>query len=152
MPYNLKIILTTDVRKLGKSGDVLDVSEGYARNLLLKNNLARIATNELITLVRDQKNRQEKQIQAALKAAQTGLDKLAATALRFSAPGDKNGHLYAGLKESEILAKMSRGEQSLEKRLRLVDYTPIKTAGDHEATVEISGIGSKKIKISITTS
>ncbi|OGE79282.1 MAG: 50S ribosomal protein L9 [Candidatus Doudnabacteria bacterium RIFCSPHIGHO2_01_FULL_46_14] len=143
----MKVILTKDVKKFGRGGDVVNVSEGYARNFLIPHDLAILATPEALKSRKAEMERSEEQTARWQKSARRFLERATSKAIEFELPGDKNGHLYAGLKESEILAKIMEGEPSFRNSVKIPGYTPIKTAGGHEVMVEIGRAGSKKIKI-----
>ena len=147
----MKIILTKDIKKLGKAGDVLDVSEGYARNFLLRSQSAVVAGNTELKKLEQVKQQQKTKSEAEAKSLKKSLDMIASQTYHFALAGDKNGHLYAGLKESEILAKITEGGTSLQKSLRLVDYSPLKTSGEHTVRLEIHGSRPITAKISIKT-
>jgi len=145
----MKLILTKDVKKVGKKDDVVDVSEGYARNFLLRNKLAEVLTDTALRQIKDTRKRNESKAQSEARELAGQLNKLTSQVYHFTLPGDKNGHLYAGLKESEILAKITEGGTTLKSRITLVDYSPIKTAGEHQITATIVGASAKNVKISI---
>jgi len=145
----MKVILIKDVKKLGKQGQVIEVNEGFGRNYLLPNKLVLLATPEAIKSKQDEIQRLTARSAAETKTALALFEKLTAKTYHFTLPADKNGHLYARLKEPEILAKISEGTPTLQNTLRLANYSPIKTAGDHVVTVEAAGIGSTQTKLSI---
>ena len=143
----MKIILTKDIRKLGRTGDIVDVSEGFARNYLLRNELAQIATAKAVDRANELRDRQNKNQQATAKARHGFLKKVTSQVFEFSLAGDKNGHLYAGLKESEILARITEGAPALSDTLKLANYTPIKTTGEH--TVLLQGLDKQQVSLKL---
>ena len=56
----MKIILNQDVKGTGKKGDIKEVSDGYARNFLLKKKLANMITKSVLVKTKEKKNKQEK--------------------------------------------------------------------------------------------
>ena len=145
----MRVILLRYVRKLGKAGEIIDASEGFVRNYLLPNKLAEPATDSAIAKnATAQKSAADREAQVKREGAKL-LEKLSSSSLTFETPADPAGHLYAGLKESEILAKISRGDETLQKSLQLMGYHPIKTTGKHEITVNLPGTGSVKLSLSI---
>ena len=146
----MKLILTKDVKKVGKKDDVVDVSEGYARNFLLRNKLAEVVTDTALRQIKDTRKRNESKAQSEARELAGQLNKLTSQVYHFTLPGDKNGHLYAGLKESEILAKLGQGRPPAASHLSLHDYSPLKSLGEHEVNVKISSLNKiRKIKIII---
>src|SRR3989344_1714991 len=144
----MKVILVKDIKGIGRGGQLKEVAEGYARNFLIPNGLAIVGTEDKIKLNQAEIKRAEEKLQSESKAAAEMLKKITKSVYEFELPGDKNGHLYAGLKESEILAKITEGGATLKNRVTLVDYSPIKTAGEHQIKVEALGV-VKNVKISI---
>ncbi len=145
----MKVILVKDVKKVGKKDDVIDVSEGYARNFLLRNHLAEVLTDTALQQINSARQRNASRTESEARGFKAQLDKIASQVYYFDLPGDKTGHLYAGLKESEILAKITEGGATLKKRLSLADYSPIKTSGEHQITARVHGAGAKTLKIFI---
>jgi len=98
--------------------------------------LGKIATPEALALSSrlqsDAQNRQSHKLSTAARA----VEKLHSHPVKFALPADENGHLYAGLKESEILARISEGDESLRSTLKLVDYTPFKHTGEHRVQLK----------------
>ncbi|OGE76686.1 MAG: 50S ribosomal protein L9 [Candidatus Doudnabacteria bacterium RIFCSPHIGHO2_02_FULL_48_21] len=143
----MRIILLKDVKKIGRQGDVKEVSDGYARNFLLPAGLGKPATEELVRAAQDKDRKSGEEAKRRLKALETAAKRI----YEFQLPAGKNGHLYAGLKKSEILAKIEQGDATL-KNLRLDEYSPIKNAGEHEITLEIHSVGKAKTKVIVTAS
>lgn len=145
----MNIILVKDVKGVGRSGQAKEVAEGFARNFLIPKKLAVIGTEAVLKSKQAEISKTEERLQGQAEAAAGALKNLAGRVYHFTLSADKNGHLYAGLKESEILAKIRQGAQTLPKILKLASYSPIKATGNHEVTVEMAGVGSAKTKVSI---
>lgn len=127
----MRIILLADAKKLGKANDVVEVSEGYARNYLFPRSLAKLATPEALEFLSKRQLRLEKGLQARKKLVANLASALKNKAFEFVLPSDSKGHLYAGLKEREILAKIKEGESGCPENAKLVDYSLIKAIGEH---------------------
>ena len=146
----MKVLLTSDVKKLGQKGQILDVSDGFARNFLLPRNLAAVATEGALNRVNWEIVSQENRRTAARESSARILAQIRSQMVKFALPADADGHLYAGLKESEILAKVSGGDKTLAKILNLESYTPLKRIGEHEISISAPGSPPQKITIFIT--
>ena len=70
----MKVILNQDVKGQGKKGDLINVSDGYARNFLLPKNLAKEATKENLNVMQGQKESQEYRKQKELEEAEKSFD------------------------------------------------------------------------------
>lgn len=145
----MKVILKKDVRGLGRFGQVVETSDGYARNFLLPQGIAAVATAkaaEEISRVVENKESTEQKIKNEIERVAA---KLRGKTFAFNLPADIKGHLYAGLKESEILAKIRESAESLPRSAKLVDYVPIKNASDHECKLSLGGNTSVPITVKI---
>lgn len=132
----MKVILTKDVAGLGKTGDVKDVSEGHARNLLLRRNLALPATSEL--LAKAQKEQQEKQIKIAKDQdrAIALKHKLEGKTIKLAAKANGK-NLFASIQPQQIAEKLA--EIGIEITAASIKTTkPIKSIGQHEVSVRLA--------------
>ena len=144
------VILSKDIRGLGRAGEIKEVSDGFARNFLLPKKLAEIGTADSVARSAEHEANSRKQQARIDDQARKLLEKLRSQTPHFALPADSEGHLYAGLKESEILAKLSVGDDALQKTLKLQGYTPIKRTGEHEVTIKVLDGSEKKLMITIT--
>lgn len=133
----MRIVLLKDIKKLGRAGEVVEVADGFARNLLIPKGLARFADEQTISEIKSKlealASKQEKGIAAARELAQ----KLNGAEFEFSLPASPSGRLYASLKESDILDKIRKKYPQLPIQTKLIDPTPIKSAGSHEVKLEL---------------
>jgi large subunit ribosomal protein L9 len=128
----MKVVLLKDQKGLGRTGDIVEVSTGYARNFLFTQKLASAADERIISEIQSKRAQNQKLSEMRKKNALQLAQKLAGTVVEFKVPVDEKGHLYAGLKEEQILAKIPSGGKPSSPDVRLVDYKPIKTAGIHK--------------------
>ena len=145
----MKIILLKDIAKLGRKGDIKNVSDGYARNFLILQNLAVPATDENIRKTeteaqsrKAQKERAHNEFHA-LKAA------LTERGIVIKKKAYKNGKLYAAVSAKEILEALKALGFPTPANLNedMVKFeAPIKAAGKHDATITLGG---EEIKLQI---
>ncbi len=147
----MKIILLKDIKNLGRLGEILEVKSGYARNFLIPRHLARLAdlkSVEEIEKRRDQERSQEAKAQAQAEKLATSLK---SRTFGTAAAADEKGHLYAGLKETAILAKIRESEPGLPIETKLLDYVPIKELGSYVLKVRIRpGAEAVEINLQVT--
>lgn len=139
----MKVILRQDVKGLGKKGELVNASDGYARNFLLPRGLASEAStqalNELKNREQAEKHRKEVEIEAA-KAAAAALE---GKTVRVSAKAGQNGKLFGSVTSKEV-AEVIKNECGVEVDKRKVTVEDIKNYGTYEAEVKIlSGISAK---------
>jgi large subunit ribosomal protein L9 len=143
----MKVILIKDIKGIGKSGELLDVADGYGRNYLVPSGFAQVWDPKTYAALAQKKAIYEEKTKNDLLKSRQLVEKLAAGALEFRLKADEKGHLYAGLKEEEILAKIRKGQDSsFTNGLKLVDYSVIKQMGAHKVKVKS---GSKTFEVNI---
>jgi len=132
----VEVILREDIDKLGRRGDVVNVSKGYGRNFLLPRGLAMAVSEANKTLIA----RERKVYEARMADEKAECESLAATiaALRFVAPRKvgENEQLYGSVTTSDVAEfLMSKGIE-IDKRKVQFDE-PIKKLGDHEVHLKL---------------
>ncbi|OGE84067.1 MAG: 50S ribosomal protein L9 [Candidatus Doudnabacteria bacterium RIFCSPHIGHO2_01_FULL_49_9] len=145
----MKVILTKDVKKLGRVGDVVEVAHGFARNFLLLKNLAKIADRAGLEENTTRLKARELHAHAEKQNIEKLFKSLESQPTEFILPGDADGHLYSGLKESEILARISRGGETPQKGLSLSNYASLKQSGEYTLTLQTPQNKNIKFKILI---
>ena len=131
----MKIALLKDVPNLGKRGDIRDVSDGYARNFLIKNMLAEILTHQVVKRLDIEKNRQEK-IAAELKKSSANLkETIENTKLTLKAKIGESGQMFGSITPTALLAELKKNNIKIEKSQIL--SKPIKTLGEHKIKIKL---------------
>ncbi len=137
----MEVILLADVAKLGKKGELVTVSDGYARNFLLKKKLAQIADSVNKNIIHQNKQSQEFHKQEQLNAFREVANKMKGITLQFSVKVGENGKLFGSVSSKEISEKLKELDFDIEKRK--IDIEPIKAIGRYKAKVHFaSGIES----------
>jgi len=143
----MKVILTQDVKDLGKKDSMVDVSDGHARNYLFPRRLAIEANAGNMNIMKQknaaEKNKKNKQIEAANALVAT----LAEVTVTLKAKGGENGKLFGSITNKEIAEKLL-ADHKLDidkKKIHLTD--PIKSVGTFEVEVKIYPEISGKIKV-----
>ena len=130
----MEIILTSNIKKLGKIGDIVKVKDGYARNFLLPNNRAIRKNPENIKKLEEQRKEIEKNESIIKKEAEEKILKLNKIKIKFIKESDENGQLYGSIQAKEILQAIK--EQSIEiKAENLIIRKQIRSVGDHEIEI-----------------
>lgn len=145
----MKVILTQDVKHLGKVGDVVKVKDGYARNLLLPKNLAYLATPEnLKRIERQQKimaDRYEKERQEALALS----EKLAKTSCTVNVEVNDLDKLYGSITEVDVIKALEVEGFTIDKKDIIFDK-PIEEVGIFEVGVKLHSEVTAKIRLWVT--
>ncbi|MGE0267996.1 MAG: 50S ribosomal protein L9 [Candidatus Omnitrophota bacterium] len=145
----MKVILTQDVKHLGKVGDVVKVKDGHARNLLLPRNLAYLATPEnLKRIERQQKllaDRYEKERQEALQLA----EKLAKTSCTVNVEVNDLEKLYGSITEIDVVKALEVEGYTIDKKV-IIFEKPIEELGIFEVGVVLHPEVTAKIRLWVT--
>lgn len=144
------VILTKDVKGTGKAGDVVKVSDGYARNMLLPKGLAREATEGNVRSLEKQKAIAEEKRQEQKAAAEKQAEKLEKITVTVETKGGENGKLFGSITSKDIAEALEKQEGiSLDKKKIVMDG-PIKQAGETTVTVKLFQDVSAEMKVKVT--
>lgn len=144
----MKVILTKDVAGLGRSGDVKEVSDGYARNFLLFRHLALPATVKAL----DKLQKEEQEHQAKVKKMQERFEqlktKLENKIFTVKARADKT-HLFAALKPKQIADAINSKHDYGVLAEHVAVQTPIKSLGEHTVELRLAQQSIIKVKLNV---
>lgn len=144
------VILVKDVKGVGKAGEVVKVSDGYARNMLLPRGLAAEATEGNIRNLEKQKAIQEANRQKELAAARELAEKMGQLRVTIITKSGEGGRLFGSITTKDIAdALASQHRITIDKR-KFVLENPIKHTGDYELEVKIYPEVTAKLKINVT--
>jgi large subunit ribosomal protein L9 len=133
----MKVILSDDVEKLGRKGDVVTVADGFARNFLVPKGLAMVASKgslkqaEQMQRARAEKDQRDKQVAAAKVAS------LAATPVYISARAGEEGRLFGSVTKSDVARAIEdQLEEAIDRHNIRLDE-PIRSLGTHQVEVHL---------------
>ena len=133
----MKVILLQDVKGKGKKGQMLEVSDGYARNFMLPKKLAIEATPDAINTMRMNDKATQERIAREKAAALEISKKLRDMTLVVTAKGGGNGRLFGAVTNQEIATALkAKSGIELDKR-KIVISDPIKNAGTYTVTCKL---------------
>lgn len=132
-----KLILTHEVTGLGAPGDVVDVKNGYARNYLIPQGFAVAWTRGGEKQVESIKAARAAREHATIEEAQDLKARLEAGPVKLTVKAGAGGRLFGSVKTSDVADAVSAaGIGEIDKR-KVEIVSPIKSTGDHEATVRL---------------
>ena len=139
----MKVILLKDVKAQGKKGDVINVSDGYANNFLLKNNLA-VPANQANVNANNKQKAEEAKLKAEQKAAAEDLAKIINnTSIEISATVGAGGKIFGSVTNKEIEEALQKKGIVVDKKKIFVE-NPIKTEGKFVVVCKLySGVNAK---------
>ncbi|SDI39898.1 LSU ribosomal protein L9P [Alteribacillus persepolensis] len=132
----MKVIFNKDVKGKGKKGEVKDVSEGYARNYLLPNNLAVEATKGNLKNLEAQKESENKKAQQQLEEAKEFKKQLENTTVEVKAKAGDGGRLFGAVSTKQIAETLKKMNLKVDKRKIELD-DPIRTLGVTKVPVKV---------------
>ena len=144
----MKVILRSDVSKLGRAGDVKDVADGFGRNFLFPRGLATPATPEAMKQWERGKEKRAKILAGKVAEAKELDGKINGVSLSFSRPACEEGKLFGSVGKSDVLKSLKSCGFTVEKDAVVLEQ-PIKQVGDHEIEVRLMPEATAKIKVTV---
>ena len=131
----MQIILLDKVGKLGGLGDVVNVKQGYARNFLIPQKLARRATEAAIKEFEGRRAELEKVAAGKLAAAQALGEQLAGKTVRIAQKAGVDGRLFGSVTNADVAEALTKAGMAIAKAQVRMPNGPLKTVGDHAVSV-----------------
>ena len=130
----MKVILTTNIKKLGKIGDLVEVKNGYARNFLFPNNMALRDSKKNLEYYNNIKEEIKNKEDKKLEEAKSIIEKIKNLNIEFSKEADEKDQLYGSISKKEILDLFKKNEIFIHSD-DIEMKNPIRTLGEHEISV-----------------
>ena len=144
----MKVILLKDVKKVGKKGDVIEASDGYARNFLFPKKLAEEATQSNLHILNNKKENERKQKLAELEAAQKLASELKGKEVKITAKTGENWKLFGAITSKDVSGLIKEQYKvDIDKKKIVMDT--IKLAGQYDIEVKLYPEVSTKMKVII---
>jgi large subunit ribosomal protein L9 len=142
----MEVILRQAVEKLGHPGDVVTVSNGYARNYLLPRGVAYLATEGNKRRIEQERQRLEAAEEARRASARDTAEKLEQVSLTFSARVGEEGKLFGSVTSGDIAQQLNAQGFAIEKR-HVELHEPIKALGVYRVPVRLHADVHPEIKV-----
>ncbi len=127
----MKVIITKDIKSLGKAGEIKDVSNGYAKNFLFPNKLAEIATPELIKKAEQNKALEAKKAEENLKLVENIISSMDGISIKIKAKANEEGKLFGSISPEMIIDAVKKEIKTV-KALKISAASSIKETGEHK--------------------
>ena len=143
----MKVVLLQDVKSQGKKGDIITVSDGYAKNFLFPRNLAQEASAAILNEIKLRKESESYRIEQDKKAAIKNKALLESSVLVYKTTGGADGRLYSAVTAKDIsdMIKKDLGVEIDKKKISVDEV--IKTVGEYQAVAKLFPEINAKIKI-----
>lgn len=144
----MKVILSQDVRSLGKVGDLVKVADGYARNYLIPRKMAMVATEHRVKEFKHLQGIAEAKKKKAQAAAKKVADKLEGYTLTIKAQAGEKDKLFGSVTTNDIATAMAKTGFNFERR-DIVLEEPIKVLGQYRVKVKIASGVETEVKVNV---
>lgn len=142
----MKLILREDVYNLGKSGEIVTVKDGYARNYLLPRNLAMLASDANVHQLEHEKKVIELRQQKLKGAAQEAAKKLEGVTVKIKRKVGEQDKLFGSVTALDIAESLAAAGQKLDRRLIHLPE-PIKSVGTFEVEIRMHRDVTAKVSV-----
>lgn len=144
----MKVILKQDVKGTGKKGDILDVSDGFAKNFLLKKGLAEQASSVAVNSLKIQKEAEARRRAEEIAAIRELAKKMDKAQVQVAIKCGENGKVFGSVTSKEIAARLAELGYDVDKK-KILLKDPIKTVGDYAVEVRLMEGVTAKIFVSV---
>ena len=145
----MKVILRSDLDRVGKRGDIIDVADGYGRNYLLPRGLAMVATDGAVDQAAKMRRSRDLRDASDREASQTIASALVPKVIEVTAKAGKEGRLFGSVTTADVVQAIA-AQTGIELDRKTIEIDPIKTVGQHTATARLHSDVSFPIRIEVT--
>lgn len=146
----MKVILIQDVKSLGKKGDVVEVSEGYARNMLLKKGLGKEATGKNMNDLKLQKANAEKIAKETLEAAQALGKEMKDKTVNVAVKAGEGGRVFGSVSSKEIAEEIKKQLGYEIDKKKIILESPIKSLGVTNVSIKLHAKVTTEIRVHVS--
>ncbi len=147
----MKVMLTQDVKGQGKKDQIIEVSDGYARNFLLPKKLAVIADAKAVNEAKNKEASNLHKIEVAKAEARATADKLSKLIVKINESAGNDNRLYGAVTSKDIVERLSKDHGITLDKKKLVMTESIKTFGTYKVEVKLYGaeiVGTITVQVS----
>lgn len=145
----MEVILLEDVKNLGKKGDVVKVSDGYARNFILPKKLGIEATKQNLYQLKLQKEAEERRQQEILEEARELAKKLETITVNVKIKAGEGGRAFGSISNKEIAAALQEQSNIELDKKKIQIPEPIKSVGTYRVIVKLHPKVSTELTVKV---
>ena len=139
----MKVVLKQDVKGLGKKGELVNASDGYARNFLFPKNLAAEANAQNMTELKNREQAAKYKIETETAEAKKNAERISGKTIAITAKAGQNGKLCGSVTAKEIAEKIER-DFGIKTDKRKITVEDIKQFGTYEFEIKLyTGVSAK---------
>ena len=144
----MKVVLLQDVKGLGKKGELVNTSDGYARNFLFPRKLAGQADSQALAELKNKESAEKHRIETEIAAAKETAAKLEGKTIKLSAKAGANGKLFGSVTSKDV-AKAISDELKIDVDKKKVEVEDIKSFGVYPVEVKVYNGISASLYVSV---
>lgn len=133
----MKVILLTDVKGQGKKNEVIEVSDGYAKNFLIPRKLAKVADAQSLNDVKVKEEARLYRIETEKKEAKALAEKLKGIIVKIPASSGADGKLYGSITSKDIAERLEADHKIVIDKRKIIMGEPVKAYGKYEIDVKL---------------
>lgn len=132
----MKVILLKDVKKQGKKDEIIEVSDGYAQNFLIKNGLAVKYTQTSKNILTNELEKRALDENLLIKECAQTKEKIENLTLTYKVKVGKNGKIFGSISSKQIAEELEKKGIKIDKKIIEINY-PIDTLGVHKVKIKL---------------
>ncbi len=136
----MQVLLRSDVAGVGRRGDIVNVSSGHARNYLLPNGLAVVATDGTVRQSDSMKKARQQKEAADRETATNLIADLAKRQITVTAKAGNEGRLFGSVSAADVASAIAAQTGATVDRKAIVLGEPIRAVGEHQVTIDMHGV------------
>lgn len=146
----MKVLFLQDVKGTGRKGEILEVSDGYARNFLLPKNLAKIATKELTIQIKQAEEKEMKLMEQELKVNQKLASRIDGQEIEIITKASATGTLYSAIGTEKIVEEIKKQLKSIVKSEQVILNKPIKEIGEYKVKIKFGHGLEAEVQVTVS--
>ncbi|MBC8062358.1 MAG: 50S ribosomal protein L9 [Clostridiaceae bacterium] len=142
----MKVILLVDIKSVGKKGEVINASDGYARNFLLPKKFAQEATDATLHILNQKSENERKKKLSEIEAAQKQAEQLKNKKIEIVVKAGEGGRLFGAITTKDIAEKI-KTQYNLDIDKKKITANTIKNIGTYEVEIKLYAEVSTKMTV-----
>jgi large subunit ribosomal protein L9 len=147
----VKLILREDVINLGEAGDLVSVKPGYARNFLIPQGMAAVATESRVKEFEHQRRVIAEKLAKEMKDLEAVRNRIQSLKLEVTAQAGEEGKLFGSVTSQQVADLLAQNGVTIDRR-KIELAEPIKTLGDHKVTIKLRREFPAEVTVSVSAS